>query len=40
MQMREFEDKHQLLDEERDQERKVKRAALENDEVRFQSTNA
>ena len=40
MQMKELETKHQLLEEEREQERKVKRTALENDDVRSQSTGA
>ena len=40
MQMKELETKHQLLEEERELERKVKRAALENDDGRSQSTGA
>ena len=40
MQMKELEIKHQLLEEERDLERKVKRTALENDDARSQSTSA
>ena len=40
MQMKELETKHQLLEEERDLERKVKRTALENDDARSQSTSA
>ena len=39
MQMKELETKHQLLEEERELERKVKRTALENDDDRSQSTN-
>ena len=35
-----LETKHQLLEEDRELERKVKRAALENDDVRSQSTSA
>ena len=38
MQMKELETKHQLLEEERELERKVKRTALENDDARSQST--
>ena len=40
MQMKELEAKHQLLEKERELERKVKRTALENDDVRSQSTSA
>ena len=40
MQMKELETKHQLLEEERELERKVKRTALENGDARFQSTGA
>ena len=40
MQIKELETKHQLLEEERELERKVKRTALENDDVRSQSTSA
>ena len=40
MQTKELETKHQLLEEERELERKVKRTALENDDLRFQSTSA
>ena len=40
MQMKEVETEHQLLEEERELERKVKRTALENDDVRSQSTGA
>ena len=40
MQMKELEVKHQLLEEERELERKVKRTALENDDARSQSTGA
>ena len=40
VQMRDLETKHQLLEEERELERKVKRTALENDDVRSQSTSA
>ena len=40
MQLKELETKHQLLEEERELERKVKRTALENDDVRSQSTSA
>ena len=40
MQMKELETKHQLLEEERDLERKVKRTALENSDVRSQSTTS
>ena len=40
MQMKELETKHQLLEEERELERKVKRTALENDDVRSQTTTA
>ena len=40
MQMRELKTKHQLMEEERELERKVKRTALENDDVRSQSTGA
>ena len=36
MQMKELETKHQLVEEERELERKVKRTALENDDVRSQ----
>ena len=36
MQMKELETKHQLPEEEREVERKVKRTALENDDVRSQ----
>ena len=39
-QMKELETKHQLLEEERELERKVKRTALENDDARSQSTSA
>ena len=38
MQIKELETKHQLLEEERELERKVKRTALENDDARSQST--
>ena len=38
VQMKELEIKHQLLEEERELERKVKRTALENDDARSQST--
>ena len=38
--MKELETKHQLLEEERELERKVKRTALENDDARSQSTGA
>ena len=38
--MKEMETKHQLLEEERELERKVKRTALENDDARSQSTGA
>ena len=37
MQMKELETKHQLLEEQRELERKVRRTALENDDVRSQS---
>ena len=40
MQMKELETKHQLLEEERELKRKVKRTALENDDGRSQSTGA
>ena len=40
MQMKELETKHQLLEEELELERKVKRTALENDDARSQSTGA
>ena len=40
MQMKELETKHQLLEEERELERKVKRTALENNDARSQSTGA
>ena len=40
MQMKELETKHQLLEEERELERKVTRTALENDDARSQSTSA
>ena len=40
MQMKELETKHQLLEEERELERRVKKTALENDDVRSQSTSA
>ena len=40
MQMKELETKHQLLEEERELEGKVKRTALENDDTRSQSTGA
>ena len=40
MQMKELETKHQLLEEEREVERKVKRTALENKDARSQSTGA
>ena len=40
MQMKELETKHQLLEEERELERKVKRTALENEDARSQSTSA
>ena len=40
MQKKELETKHQLLEEERELERKVKRTALENDDARSQSTGA
>ena len=39
-QMKELETKHQLLEEERELERKVKRTTLENDDGRSQSTGA
>ena len=39
-QMKELETRHQLLEEERELERKVKRTALENDDGRSQSTGA
>ena len=38
--MKELETKHYLLEEKRELERKVKRRALEIDDVRFQSTIA
>ena len=38
--MKEVETRHQLLEEERELERKVKRTALENDDARSQSTGA
>ena len=38
-QMKKLETKHQLLEEERELERKVKRTALENDDARSQSTS-
>ena len=40
MQLKELETKHQLLEEERELERKAKRTALENDDARSQSTGA
>ena len=40
MQMKELETKHQLLEEERELERKVKRTAEDNDDVLSQSTSA
>ena len=40
MQMKELETEHQLLEEERQIERKVKRTALENDDALSQSTDA
>ena len=40
MQMKELKTKHQLLEEKRELERKVKRTALENDDSRSQSTSA
>ena len=40
MHVKELETKHQLLGEERELERKVKRTALENDDVRSQSASA
>ena len=40
MQMKELETKHQILEEERELERKVKRTAFQNDDVRSQSTGA
>ena len=40
MQMKELETMHQLLEEERELERKMKRLALENDDARSQSTGA
>ena len=40
MQMKELETKHQLLEEERELERKVKRTALENNDARTLSTGA
>ena len=40
LKMKELETKHQLVEEERELERKVKRTALENDDVRSQSTSA
>ena len=39
-QMKELETTHQQLDEEREVERKVKRMALETDDVRSQSSSA
>ena len=38
MQMRELETKHQILEEERELERKIKRTVFQNDDVRSQST--
>ena len=38
--MKKLETRHQLLEEERELERKVKRTALENDDARSQSTGA
>ena len=40
MQMKELETKHQLLEEERELEHKLKRTVLENDDARSQSTGA
>ena len=40
MQMKEPETKHQLLEEKRELERKVKRTELENGDARLQSTSA
>ena len=40
MQMKELETKHQLLEEELELERKVKRIALGNNDARSQSTGA
>ena len=40
MQMKELETKHQLLEEERELQRRVERTALENDDARSQSTSA
>ena len=40
MQMKELETKHRLLEDEHELERKVKRTALENDDVHSQSTSA
>ena len=40
MQMKELETKHELLEEERELERKMKRTALENEDVRSQTTSA
>ena len=40
MQMKELETRYQLLEVERELERKMKRTALENDDVRSQSTYA
>ena len=40
MKMKELETKHELLEAERELERKVKRTALENDDARSQSTGA
>ena len=40
MQMKELQTKHQLLEEERELERKVKRTALANDDARSQSASA
>ena len=40
MQIKKLETKHQLREEERELERKVKRTALENDDARSQSTGA
>ena len=40
MQMKELETKHQLMKEERELERKVKRTALDNEDARSQSTSA
>ena len=40
MQMKELETKHQLLEEERELDRKVKRTAVENNDARSQSTSA